>query len=268
MNPIEDALRQIHSNIPSEILDLAFRPRIQRRSIDDCIQTEVIHRVRLDCSITGGMETVIVLKPEYVEASSLPNPYTAFNTNTSVIYRIPPAERQNRAISDCISVSYPVGYGSGSLFTTSGAGATVGQLACDALSSHTYAGALPTPTPIILSGDLVKLVPPTNLYVANLPWLLRCKLSYDDEFTNLNRRAVRPLANLILSACKSYIYTKLIVQIDRGFLEYGHEVGTIKDIVSSYQNEEEKYQELLNSFMGSATALDPVSLRNRIYMAL
>lgn len=271
-NAIETALKEIYIQIPREILELAFMPRQRMITLDKCIQDDVITpKVLYDCNIVGGRQATIVLKPDWVIESQLPDNYNMYSGTTYCIYRIPPEAREYRPIVDCISCSYPgylygygTGYGSIPNLGMSGVGVSMGDVACQTLSAMNGTG-VASPTPIRLSGHEVKLTPITMGYSQNVDWILTCRLAYDKEFTNLNTRALRTLAQLTVLAVKSFIYTKLIVQIDAQYLEGGQEMGIVKDIVSSYSDTYQQYQETLLKFHGRSVHADPELSYRRIW---
>ena len=271
-NAIETALKEIYIQIPREILELAFMPRQRMITLDKCIQDDVITpKVLYDCNIVGGRQATIVLKPDWVIESQLPDNYNMYSGTTYCIYRIPPEAREHRPIVDCISCSYPgylygygTGYGSIPNLGMSGVGVSMGDVACQTLSAMNGTG-VASPTPIRLSGHEVKLTPITMGYSQNVDWILTCRLAYDKEFTNLNTRALRTLAQLTVLAVKSFIYTKLIVQIDAQYLEGGQEMGIVKDIVSSYADAYQQYQETLLRFHGRSVSMDPELSYRRIW---
>ena len=271
-NAIEAALKEIYAWIPREVLELAFRPRHRMISLDKCIQDDVIiPKVLYDCNIVAGRETTIVLQAEWVIDSVLPSAYSMYSGSTYCIYRIPPEARENRPIAECTSVTYPgylYGYGNGvgtiPNMSMAGVGNTVGGIACTMMGAMNGSGVV-TPTPIRMSGHEVKLTPITMGYAQNVDWILTCRLAYDKEFTNLNTKAIRPLALLCVTAVKAFIYNKLIVNIDAAYLEGGQELGVVKDIVSSYSDAMSQYQEQLLKFHGGAICRDPEILRKRIW---
>ena len=271
-NAIEAALKEIYIQIPRQILDLAFLPRQRMITLDKCIQDDVIiPKVQYDCNIVGGREFTVVLKSNWVIDAVLPSTYNMYSGSTYCIYRIPPEARENRPIVDCISINYPgymYGYGTG-LNTIpnmgmTGYGQDIGSLACTTMGAMNGSG-VSCPTPIRMSGHEVKLTPITMGYGQNIDWILRCRLAYDREMTNLNTRAIRTFAELCTIAVKAYIYTKLIVQIDAQYLEGGQEMGVVKDIVSSYSDAYQQYQEKLLKFHGTSVHLDPELMAKRIY---
>ena len=49
-------------------------------------------------------------------------------------------------------------------------------------------------------------------------------------------------------AAQSVIYTKLYSKLDEGYVKGGHNISRIKDIVDSFSDAEEQYDELLDGW--------------------
>ena len=181
------------------------------------------------------------------------------------LYRIPSSMRDNRDIVSVVSLDYP-NYNNPFPFdyirpTT---GVTAAKLGRAVLESHTMSTGITTPRVELKGPDLIRLTP---AQYGNVNWVLTCNLSYDEFFTNLNQNAVLPFMDLTLSATKSYIYNRMAIIIDQARIIHGSEQGVIRDIITKYESEEERYKELLNEFSGGVT-LDPARMERIIKMIL
>lgn len=267
-NVIEACIRRIYHNIPAEVLNLAFRPE-KHETMDHCIHEKVIHdRVLFDSNLVGGRAKQIVLKSSWIEIADTPAPFIYGSSQTYCIYRIPAADRENRMLSSVIELRYPYTLYDGMQMANMGmnpnTGNTAGGLACQALEGQTWAHAIPLPTPLLLSGHQVKLIPATLSQMQDMDWILTCRLNYDAEFTNMNNQAILPLVELVLCAVKAYIFNELVLKIDNAYVVGGQAMGRLKEIVDSYSDQNERYLELLRSFNGASTVLDPEIRRRRI----
>lgn len=268
-NVIEACLRRIYHSIPSQILELAFRPE-KHETLDHAIHEKVIHdRVLFDSNLVGGRAKQIVLNKSWVEVAETPAPFIFGNSQTYCIYRIPPEARENRMLSSVIELRYPYTIHDGLQMPNSGMGTnmggnTVGGLACQALEGQTWANAVPLPTPILVSGHQVKLIPSSVSQIQDIDWILTCRLNYDAEFMNLNNQAILPLVELVLCAVKAYIYNELALKIDTAYIVGGQAMGKLKEIVESYSDQNDRYLELLREFNGGAVVLDGELRRRRI----
>ena len=247
-----NSLRTLYNTIPRPILEAAFRPRDYGVSLDQRIKDVIVEgRVLPDCNINAGKIKRIPLSSCIIE-KVLPDP--DFNSISSptpgTLYRIPPAARENRDITGVIDISYLYDY-TGTSDTPFGFGAngnTVASLASAVLNSHTHRNACLTPTPTLLSGNMV-LINPTNSFLTD--WCLVCRLGYDSEFTNISNSSVLPLSRLITTATRAYIWVTLAIQIDQAELSSGQELGQFKPIVDGYKDDIEKYYDELKAFSGS-----------------
>ena len=261
-------LNRINSTIPLPILNEAFEPDKRYMSLDECIREDVIcRRVLDDCNLFAGKVSRIVLQASWAEKTNIPPMLGIISTGSYTVYRIPPMMRENKRIVAVVSLEYPPQYYSGNLLTYGGAsltGSTAGDLACQALNSVSGGSQFYKPTPILKEGHLVYIYPPQSTHI---DWIMTCRLEYDSEYTNINDSAVKPLVDLVECATKAYIYNKLILKIDAVKLEGGYEMGKFREIVESYADQNEKYDELLMNFRGGAL-LDPDRMARIIAMAL
>jgi hypothetical protein len=255
-NAINYILSYVFNNIPEPILVEAFLPKsgATPNSLDYYIRKDVIEkRVLPDCNLYGGKRKYILLTSDMLEKVDMPAKYSLVSAASIGVYRIPPEIREYRELSHAIELRFPYsasGYATANFPAMISHGQTLTSKANDILDSHTYAHAANPPQPILLNGDLVQLDPPQ---FSHIDYLLVCTLKYDKNFTNINPDAITPLSELVLSATKNYIYNKLTLQIDRGFLVGGQEFGKFKEIVERYENEQERYKELMLEFRGGAT---------------
>lgn len=266
INGVENALRKIFHTIPQPILKIAFVPEQYGVSLDKRIHEEIIKgRVLGDCNAEAGKPKKIRLRQSWIEKTVDPELYPL---GESGVYRIPIDEREGRPIVACLDITFPetimsanVGYPAA---FDNYSGNTLGTLADTVLESHTLSRGVVMPTPILKGSDMIKLDPPGS-YVDS--WMLNCRLGYDENFTGLSMSSINTLQEMILNATKSYIYTQLIVSIDKAYLSSGQEIGVIKNIVESYADAAERYDDAKKRFKGSA-AIDPELYRYMILKAL
>ena len=260
-NALDIALTRIRATIPQEILAYAFTSRELREEtfpIDQLIIEKVIRpRVLKDMNISGGYQKKIMLRREYIEPMERNIDDARQNTGRFAIYRIPPREREGRAITEVISLEYYGPY-NGHLPTLYGypAGANVPSLAGHILDSHTLASTPPKPTVILMAGDLVKLIPSQ---LSNINWMMNCRLAFDENFNNLNTSAISPFADLCVLAVQAYIYNLTMVTLDKAFISGGYAIGAFKLQIDQYQDANQRYLEQLKVVDG-AMALDPARL--------
>lgn len=239
MNPITKALSDIKFRIPKPILEETF---IRRRgfdrlglrspvSLDYRIREEVIDaRVMEDVNLVGGQEVTIPLRsvvPEYLP-------------EFKVVFRIPLELTDNRRIMKVYSLIYgDGGVPTNTTMWTSGASQYV-DAASALLASH-------SPIPNV-SNHYIHIIGENtimaNMHITPSPQLyLRCVLEADSEFSHLKPASIPIFSKLVEYAVKSYIYNKLIIEIDEAYLTGGQQLGRFMSIVEEYSDAEELYQE-------------------------
>lgn len=264
-NPIEIALTRIKSVIPAEILEYAFQKRELYQEvypIDQMILDKVIrYRVLKDMNISGGLHKYIPLRREYLEKLERTKDDFRMITGPYGLYRIPPEARENRPITEVISVEYYGSYyGHGPTNFSYPNGINYQGLSWSILESHTLGSSPPKPTVILESGDLVKMIPAAH---SHLLWVLNCRLAFDDDLTNLNSSAINPFADLCVIATKAYIQKTVVIPMDKAYIQGGYALGKFGSIIESYSSAEQEYNEALQK-LERAMALDP----NRLHALL
>ena len=263
IDAVRSALTHIYNVIPMPILEATFKPYEYNTSIDNLILSKVLlARVRDDISLRGGKILKIILNQNWCEYTSSPSPYALGISGSYTVFTIPPEARDNRDISCVLSVRFPYTLGTSnscSFYNNNTIkGNTLSGLACAALQAQTGANQLSTPQAYVLPGNVIKLDPPQYNFV---PWQVTTRLIYDDNFSGMDVSSIRPFCLLAEYATKAYIYTNLIMLIESNMVVKGAELGIVKDIVSGYQDANEKYEEQLIA-MGGAQLYEPDRLRN------
>lgn len=258
---LKSALTRIMSIIPQEVLMAAFTPWDSDMTLDAAIMKKVLlARVRDDISVRGGKILKIMLNLDWCEYTSSPSPYALGISGSYSTYRIPPEARENRDISCVLSVRFPYTIStstSGSFYNSAALkGNNLQGLACAALQSQTGNDLLASPTGIIRPGNVLQLDPPQYNWV---PWQVTVRLRYDDNFSGMDVSTILPFCEVCEYAVKSYIYTKLLFPVETNMVIRGYEVGIMKDIVNSYSDADEKYNEALLA-LGGAEVFEPQRL--------
>lgn len=253
-NTINLLLRYIYTHIPAEILNEAFLPTKENRSLDVLIKEKVIiDYVLQQCNIYAGRTKKIRLLESYV--IDIDDPDTSdFLVGRYSIYRIPPEARENRAINAVLDVSYPshVSHLISSVDSNFISGKSVASSASTLLSSFTRVPSAVTPTATIVDGHagIVRLDPPMGV---TSEWLLSCMLEYDKNFSNIGLNLIPQLQKMTLYAAKAYIYNELVVKLSHGRIVSGSLLEAITSVTDKYEEAEEKFQDALMKFRGAST---------------
>lgn len=245
MDVISISLDRIKFEVPPEILQLAFAPRrydparqqFQRDnqlgvSTDAMIRRAVIDaRVMIDVNLCSGVEDVISLQGLHSQRID------AWNT----IYTIPKERTGGRTINAVYSVSFGQGNAMGSYQP----GTTNSSAALDAA-----AGVLQTNLPWTqVQSAYADLVGENTVLLSNIgqiPGLLylRCQLSHEPNMANLKPENYDVFTELCILACKAFVYTNTIVQLDEGAIRAGASIGRIREIIDGYAEANQLYKEM------------------------
>lgn len=257
MNILIKILDEIKFTIPDVVLRAAFKSDINYNirtapfSLDYEIRNKVlVPRFFKDCDIVGGQEAIIDLSGLQVE----------YLDYFSMVYVIPPERLNYKSIMSILSVGFmPYGnaltaYSNTSYAIAPGGGSNdVSNAASLVMDSH---GSIPdiSTARADLIGDNVVMI--RNNQRINSAYQLRCILTNEADLQNFNPRYAIRIADGAILCVKSYIYNKLRVDIDRGFLTGGQELGYVKEYVESLSDAETMYREF------SKTVMMQISLMN------
>lgn len=90
---------------------------------------------------------------------------------------------------------------------------------------------------------------------------LRVCVEQDSNLSNIQPPYFQAFHKLALAAVKAHIYNKLIIDQDTAFINSGGEMNKMRDIIDSYSDAEEQYDELLETWFQSQLLNDPESQR-------
>jgi hypothetical protein len=244
MNPIKKAMDEIKFRIPSEILTIAFGYkgygfRAPPTSIDESMMNLVIRpRVLIDADLVGGMMVIVPLDgidPEFID-------------NYSLVYKIPDERVLNRTIVSILSIGYmPYSNGFNSMGTSYG---NIAPTSINDVASVTqrladsYASVPPISNAVV---DLIghNTVVIRDQYRVSAAYQLRCIVGNEENLNNINPRSYHMFAKLCELAIKSFIYKEMIIQIDKGYLQGGQELGIVKTYIEGLADSEDNYQTFL-----------------------
>lgn len=249
---LDRAFAEIYNDIPMPILEAAFTPWKYDVSMDQRMRDEVItKRVLGDCSINGGRVHSFMLDKSWALNLNVPSSQVSSLAGTFSTYLIPPEERAGRDLVAFENISYPYAVMAGAnseVFANHFLGGrNLNNITTNVIRSHTFSHATIYPSVTLMAGNIVKLDAPQFSFI---PWKLTFRLKYDDEFTSLDVSAIPPFAKVCVYAIKAYIYKKLIFNIETNAVFHGQEIGVMRDIVSTYADANEKYDEAMKGFAG------------------
>lgn len=231
MDPIQNALRDVHFAIPRRILDTAFILYGQgvnnyQVNIDSVIRDQVIiSRVMKDCNLVGGTEiNVDIIDCEVLEQDD----YKA-------VIRIPKSKTNGRLVVSVTSLTE----------RQTDIGSNM-----DTFQSTMSLQANPLPNLDFQYTSQIRIMGDNLVFVENIQpqvfdMAFKCLVENDKNFTNLPAQAYPQFSKLVELAVKAYIYNKLLIEMDEGYVQGGANIGALKNIVESYADANQMYNEYL-----------------------
>lgn len=270
MNALIYAINEITHQIPHELLQAAFTiddspETVNLNTVDDKILRKLIRkRVLIDMNITGGIETIIPLN------SVQPSFYEYFYT----IYQIPPELTMNKEIVSALNILLMPGagvFGQGNL-----GGNSFGNIGYmnenPVMNVANRIGSAASPSGVLSNAHLEIVGYNTILIYANFRVLtnfgLRVLLENDSNLNNIQPRSYKDVSMACVLACKAYIYNKLIIPVNSGYLASGQDLGMFKSILESYSEAEADYNTFLRERLGAVLFMNDTTRHNRFISSL
>ena len=267
-NALIYAIAEISQQIPRELLHSGMMIDEQEytanlTTIDDKILRKVIRkRVMLDANIIGGIEMVIPLN------NVQPSFYEQFYT----VYQVPPEYTMNREIISALNLtSMPAtgyfgqnatGQLSSSMYNgnvTSGYNSVMN--AADRIGNAASSGGVMSNANIEIVGYNTLLVYAHYRMLANFG--IRVLIENDSNLNNIQPRSFKNFSYLCVLAVKAYLYIKLNIAINSGYLSGGQELGVFKDVLNSYEGAEEEYRTYLREVWAPTAYMNDVTRYSR-----
>lgn len=242
MNAITYALQQIHFDIPEEILQIKFSaPRALQAvaSIDSNIEAAVIRPMVLtDCNVIGGITMYIETNECGIEALE----------NNRYIIHVPKSLTNGKSIVSAFALL------ANTLYTQTGNNDNLAGT-----QMHGYMSSSPIieagikgmenlanfniiqTSALELIGENIIYVQDPMCYLSNC--LLKCTIANNINLENLKAPSFPQFGEFCVLGVKRYLYTKLKINLDKGYLYGGQELTSITDIVESYADAKEMYIE-------------------------
>lgn len=255
MNAIIYAINEISHTIPIELLQAGLTieetpETVNINSLDDKILRKILKkRVLLDANIVGGIQSIIPLN----------NIAPSFFEHFFTVYQIPSELTHNKEILSALSLAFmpangffgQVGghYGSSGLFNNSSFSGF--NTFNPVMNVADRIGNAASSTGVLVNSHIEIVAYNTLLIYAHFRTLanfgVRVVLENDSNLNNIQTRSHKTFSKICVLATKAYIYNKLIIPINSGYLSGGQELGMFKTILESYSDAEEQYLESLKN---------------------
>lgn len=275
MNAIMYAINEIKYSIPYEVLCAGMTIEEDQKilnlsTLEDKILNKVIkRRVLLAANVVGGIETIIPVGQIY----------PTFTEPMYTVYHIPPEMTMDKEIMSALSLSYlPTagfmgvsgGFGGPNATynpnTPGHANNTATMNVASRISSSFNASG-------ILSSAHLEIVARNTIavyahYQSLANYGIRVVLQNDDNLNNIQPRSYPALSKLVVLATKAYLYNKLIIPINSGYLSGGQDLGMFKSILESYADAEEQYGIYLKEIWGQVAFMNDTTRYNNFLSSM
>jgi len=257
MNAINYALKDLHFNIPEEVLELAFfdnywMKQHMPQSVDSLIKAKVIMaHVMVDVSTFSGTQLVVPLGNVQGKVIA---PY-------QTLYSIPKGMTQGRSINNIMRMDFMdinAGIDVSMASRYSQPYAMGGSNHAYGMTQAIYQTNSPQPA---MSTPFANIVGDNEVLVCGEMTLasrgsLVVTVGFDDNASAIQPMMYQAFSRLVELGVKSYIWRTMVVVMDRGKLYGGYDLNIIKDIIDEYKDSYELYKEYLDNTWKAASILD------------
>lgn len=255
-NALSYVVERVERRIPGPLLRQTFISNVQHRTripvsvasriLEDVIQTKVMP----DINIGGGKTAYIALDRCTVKE----------RTPTYSVYHVPKELTGGLSITSVHELNFGGVYG---MLDNPmiGSGSTAGDALMqqsDALKGLPYTSEGRTS---LVNDNVILIEGPPNLGMTNS---IRVILEYDSGLTALNPRSLHDFAKLVILATKAHIYNTNVMQIDMGQMNSGVMLGTYKELVDSFSDAADEYDEYLVTHWAKVDKLNDTEQRKRL----
>lgn len=275
MNAISYAVKHIKWAIPKPILNVILNHDVPKgyqylTSIDELIVSKIIRpKVMVDANIVGGVEDLIPL-------SGLNIIQDRYNASVVVI---PPDRTMNRSIISVLGVAstalsgvpgvshWASGMGNFDGYQQDGLPGCIAPTYAVNQAGRIYDSHRGAESDLNVHTDLIgpNTVLIYGLQIYNSATLgLKVMLENDSNLNNIKPRSYVHFAELCLLATKSYLYNEYVIDMDRGELDGGMELGRFANIVDGYDTSFEDYHTYLTTAWARVAAWNDEKTRNDI----
>jgi hypothetical protein len=256
VNAVQISISRAIREIPRMLLEDAFLKREypyrqSPKTIEQCIKEEVIYKIVLpDLNLENGVYSFIPLN----NAQVIQSDYDA------QIYYIPKEVTGGRAILTAITV------GTASPYMEQGFAANCGNSMINR-KIHQLVSSISDLQ--VTTNSRVELIAENTVLVRDIgtQWLggmyLVCILEMDDQLSNIRPRSIPFFTQLITLAIKGYMYTELIINVDKGRIYAGADLGIYREILMEYRDAWATYYDLLREKAGKILYMNNGENMNR-----
>ena len=234
MGAIKYGINRIIREIPNEILHMAFLRKSSYFSIETSLEKQITdlvikNTVLIDTNVVGGITVIIPLEKcnlRYYEKNV---------TEHNLIIQIPYRVTNGKKVLSPLSLVSDAG---GSSMHNSSTNSLVSAMG-NKLDHDASVGAG------VSTSNLELIAPNTILVYEEITMLtdgyIKVLVENNENLSNISPKSYLNFGELCVLAAKQFIYNKLTIDIDKGVLYGGHELGKITEIINSYETATEEY---------------------------
>lgn len=254
------AVTKIKLAIPKQILEKTFITQIPRFksirnavNLDALIKKKVIRDIVLtDCNLIGANEIDVAIMSSWCQIID----------SNNYIVRIPKNHTQNRTITEVMGATFLPQSGYLMPYGTIQAVSDV-TLAQNKLLNNIRNPTIAGTVDCEVVGENVISVIGAGTIPSNM--FLTVMVEHDDQLSQMRRQAYPNFAELCILACKSYIWSERIVDMDKAEIDGGYTLNRFTSIIEGYEDAYEQYVEYFNEkWKKTSFMADPA--RNKKYL--
>ena len=234
MSAIKYGIDRILREIPTEILHMAFLRKSSFFGIETSLESQitdlVIKKIVLrDTNVIGGVTITIDLNKCNMTY------YEKNRTAHNVVIKVPFGVTNKKKILEPLSLV-------GNAGNNSGYNSSNNPLLSAMSNKMDHDGGIGSS---FATSNLELIAPNTILVYEETMGLnngfIKVIVENNNNLTNISPRSYLSFGELCVLATKQHIYNKLIIDLDKGALYGGHELGKISDIINGYESATEDY---------------------------
>lgn len=238
MNAVTYAISYVKEEIPANTLFKGLRERHSRfnkiLSVDEKLRSQVIiPTVIRDLNLNSSLTLDISLKKCNVKVI---DPETC----TLVI------EIGDDIMGDREIITPEMIFKKVSQYLEGGSGSAAFEKLAGAMERHTESPLVTTKLEVVGRNVVAVMLPNYESLLVN-DCILRCTITKDANLKHLHPSTHIKFGQLVVLATKRHIHNKLIESLDSGYIQDGHEIASIKNIVEQYQDSSLLYNEFLTT---------------------
>lgn len=250
MNALQYALNNIHMSIPHMVLELAFRDENtnvnQLMSLDEKMLRKCIRpMILVDMSVVNGIPIEIDVSKCNVQ----------WLVNNEYVITVPKFLTNNQALISVEDFVNP----STSLSTIIGGCYSNGQLVNEGMNMYNNLAVIN-----VMQTARLELIGENRIFVSDprgmpMSGFIKATISHNANLENIHAKLFPVVGHLMVLGVKSFIFNKLSIELDQGYIYGGHELSKIVETVEDYRDSKEAYTEYLtttwkkNAYFNSAT---------------